>query len=171
MQFVRHPAAALLLCLFTTGVFLAATHATVHAADWRLKGWEQGSAYDALYIPADREKFTAVIEKVIDITPMPGMDEGVGLIAKRDDTGEKVTVHIGPKDFVTTRSDWAAVTPGAKAKIYGVYNDLADKEIFLLNKIVVGDKMVKVRKTGDGRGWWTLTPEELAKEEADNKAE
>ncbi|MCA1986093.1 MAG: hypothetical protein LDL27_06420 [Desulfovibrio sp.] len=166
---MRHPRQCVFPVLFCLVMMTLATPAG--AADMRLKGWEHGSPYNALYIPADREKFTAVIEKIMDITPMPGMDLGMGLIAKRDDTGEKVMVHIGPKDFVTTRPDWSAVVPGAKAKIYGVYNDLDGKEIFLLNKIVIGNKMVKVRKTGDGRGWWTLTPEELAKEEADNKVE
>lgn len=154
-------------CLLT----LALTAALACAADMRLKGWEDGSPYNKLYIAADREKFMAVIDKVTDVVPMPGMDEGVGLLVTREDTGEKVVVHIGPKDFVTTRASWGIVAPGVKAKIYGVYNDLGDKEIFLLNKLVVGDKMLKVRKTGDGKAWWNLPADELAKEEADNKVE
>lgn len=141
------------------------------AAELRLKGWEPGTDYDKLYIPADREKFKGTIDKVIDIEPMDGMDTGYGLIVIDRSTGEEITVHVGPQDFVSLRPGWGAMRPGAKVKVYGVYNDLGGEEIFILNKIVSGDQMVKVRKTSDGMAWWNLSPEELAIEDANNEVD
>ncbi len=152
-------------------VVCVAMPAPAQAADLRLKGWESGTEYDQLYIPADREKFKGTIDKIIEITPMDGMDTGLGMVVIDRSTGEAVTVHVGPKDFVTLRPGWAAMRPGAKVKVYGVYNELGEEEIFLLNKIVSGDQMVKVRKTKDGMAWWNLSSEELAVEDANNKVD
>lgn len=135
------------------------------------KGWETGSPYDKLYIPADREKFKGTVEKLVDVTPLPGMAPGVGFVATVDETGERVMVHAGPAAFIAKRAEFDILKPGAKGKIYGVHAEVEGKEVFLLNKIVVGDRQLKVRRTSTGMAWWNLSPEELAREEADNKVE
>ncbi len=149
-------------------VLALAAVTSAHAQDMRLKGWEAGTEYDKLYIPEDREKFKAVYLRTIDITPMPGMDEGQAVIVEDLDYGDEITVHVGPKDFVKNRL--GVLKRGDVCKVYGVWNELDGEEIFVLNKLVCEDtKLVKVRMTRDGMGWWNLSPEDLAKEERDNR--
>lgn len=137
------------------------------ADDMNLKGWEEGSEYDELYIPEDREKFYATFLRTMPIEPFPDMAPGTGILVEDRDTNEEILVHVGPSDFVD--KELSMLRRGDQCKVYGVWNEIDGEWVFLLNKIFCEDtKLIKVRKTSDGTAWWNLSPEELAKEEAAN---
>jgi hypothetical protein len=57
---------------------------------------------------------------------------------------------------------------GDKIKVRGVWADIDGKEIFMASKLKKGDNLeLKVRRTRDGVPYWTMTPEEVAKEKED----
>ncbi len=130
-----------------------------------LAGWEDGSEYNKLYTPDEREDFKAKIHRVIEVTPMEGMAPGVGLIVIEKGTDEQIEVQMGPESYVKPKI--SIFKPGDMVKVYGVWSELDGKDVFLCNKVkrLSDEKQVKVRRTRDGKAWWNMTPEELAKEE------
>jgi C-terminal processing protease CtpA/Prc len=130
-----------------------------------LAGWERNSAYNKYYDVSEFDDFKGVVEEVVDITPLSGMAPGVGLKVK-DQDGDMVEVHLGPKSFV--KLDAIGLKPGDKVKVKGVWVALNDKDVFLASKVKKGeDSELKVRRTKDGAPYWTFTPEELAREKGD----
>jgi len=127
-------------------------------------GWEKGSAYDQLFRPAEADRIKAIIEAITEITPLPGMSPGVGLKV-RDADGQQVLVHIGPGWFV--KPDELGVREGDEVKIKGAWAEIAGEDVFIASKIKKGEFVeYKVRLTRDGTPFWTLSPEELARERA-----
>jgi hypothetical protein len=127
-----------------------------------ITGWERGGAYDAHYKTSEFDSFKGVVEDISDIIPMPGMAPGVGLKV-RDQDGDVVNVQVGPKSFVNLES--ISLKKGDKVKVKGAWAEIDDKDIFMASKIKKGEYIeFKVRRTKDGMPYWTMTPEELAKE-------
>ncbi len=127
-----------------------------------LAGWERDSAYNKHYDASEFDDFKGVVEEIIDITPLPGMAPGLGLKVK-DQDGDVVEVHLGPKSFVKPES--IGLKKGDKVKVKGVWAALNDKDVFLASKVKKGEHVeLKVRRTRDGAPYWTFSPEELAKE-------
>lgn len=125
-------------------------------------GWEKGGAYDRHYDVSEFDQFKGQVEDIIEITPMSGMAPGVGLVI-RDESGDQVEVQIGPKGFVDLQS--IALKKGDKVKVKGVWAEIDGKDVFMASKIKKGEFIeVKVRKTKDGAPFWSMTPDELAKE-------
>lgn len=127
-----------------------------------LTGWEKDSAYNKLYNVSEYDDFKGVVEEIVEVTPMPGMAPGVGLRV-RDQDKEMVEVHLGPKSFV--KVDGLPFKKGDKIKVKGVWAALSGKDVFLASKVKKGDDVeVKMRRTKDGVPYWTMPPDELAKE-------
>lgn len=125
-------------------------------------GWEKGGEYDKHYNPAEQDDFKGVVESIVDITPLPGMAPGVGIVV-RDQDGDVVNIQLGPKSFVNV--DSIGLKKGDKVKVKGAWTDLGEKEVFIASKVKKGENIeLKVRRTKDGTPFWTLSPEELAKE-------
>jgi hypothetical protein len=135
------------------------------AAPADMGGWQVDGAYNKLYQASELDKLKGHVQKVIEITPMKGMAPGVGLIMK-DGDGDKVIVHIGPKWFL---GDSIGIKRGERIKVKGSWAEIDGKDVFMASKIKKGDFFeLKVRLTKNGKPFWTMSPEELAKERASN---
>lgn len=126
-------------------------------------GWEEEGAYNQLYTASELDKLKGYVQKVTTVVPMKGMSPGVAVIIK-DGDGEKVMVHVGPKWFL---GDSIGIKRGEKIKVKGSWAEIDGKDVFMASKIKKGDYFVlKVRLTKNGKPFWTMTPEELARERA-----
>ena len=136
--------------------------AVAFAAD--VKGWEKGGAYDKFYDAKETDSFKGRVEDVIEITPMPGMAKGVGLVVRDKKDNKAETVHLGPKDFVNL--DSVGLRKGDSVKVYGVWATVGGKDVVIASKVKKDDdKQLKVRRTKDGMPWWSMSPDELAAEQ------
>ena len=130
-------------------LFLLVT-VSAYAAPKDMGGWEEDGAYNQLYKATELDKFKGNVQKIIEIVPMKGMAPGIGLIMK-DGDGDKV---IGIKR-------------GERIKVKGSWAEIDGKDIFMASKIKKGDFFeLKVRLTKNGKPFWTMDPEELARERA-----
>jgi len=126
-------------------------------------GWEKGSAYDKFYDPKEADSFKGRVEDIIDITPMPGMAKGVGIVVRDKKDNKVETVHLGPKDFVDLAS--IGLKKGDSVKVTGVWATIGGKEVVIASKIKKDETMsLKVRRSRDGMPWWSMPEDELAKE-------
>ena len=125
-------------------------------------GWEKGGEYDRHYDASELDDLKGAIEEISEVTPLPGMAPGVGLIV-RDQDGDSVKIHLGPKGFVKLEA--AGIKKGDKVKVKGAWTEFDGKEIFMASKVKKGENIeLKVRRTKDGTPFWSLSAEELAKE-------
>ena len=126
-------------------------------------GWGEGDAYNKLYQASELDRLKCTVKKVIEVVPMKGMSPGVALIVD-DGEGEDITVHIGPKWFL---GETIGIRRGENVKIRGAWAEIEGKDVFMAAKIKKGDFFtLKVRLTKNGKAFWTMSPEELAKEQA-----
>jgi len=145
---------ALLSVLFTAGTGICAD----------MGGWEKDGVYNRLYKPSELDRLKCRVKKVTEVVPMKGMSPAVALVVD-DGDGEEIMVHIGPKWFL---GDTIGVKRDDKVKIKGSWAEIDGKDVFMASKIKKGDYFeLKVRLTKDGTPFWTMTPEELAKERAE----
>ena len=127
-----------------------------------ITGWEKGGAYDRHYNASEFDQFKGIVEDIVEITPMPGMAPGVGLLI-RDEGKDLVKVQLGPKSFVDLKT--IGLKKGDKVKVKGVWAEIKGADVFMASKVKKGENTeVKVRRTKDGTPFWSMTPEELAKE-------
>jgi hypothetical protein len=102
-------------------------------------GWEKDSAYNKLYDLDEWDSLKGNVVGFKQITPLKGMSPGIALLVRDGDSDETITVHLGPSPFVNPNS----------------------------TKVKKGDYYeYKVRLTKDGTPFWTMSPEELARERA-----
>ena len=133
------------------------------AAPEDMGGWQEDGAYNRLYKASELDKLKGTVQKIIEIVPMKGMAPGVGLIMK-DGDGDKVVVHVGPRWFL---GDSIGVKRGERIKVKGSWAEIDGKDVFMASKIKKGDYFqLKVRLTKNGKPFWTMDPEELARERA-----
>lgn len=146
-------------------IFMAAQYAFSDDTDG-IKGWELGSEYNNLYNAKELDRLKGVITKFVEVTPLPGMAEGTALLLDEGD-GEPILVHICPAAYAEAKK--TGLQKGAVTKIRGSWAVIDDKDVFLAAKIKQGEHFeFKVRLTKDGTPFWTMSPEELAKELASN---
>ena len=125
-------------------------------------GWEKDSAYNQRYNAAEMDQIRGVVESIEEITPLPGMKPGIGLIV-RESKSDTIAVHLCPSWFA--QAGEIGLRRGDKVKIKGVWAEIDGRDVFMASKIKKGDYFeFKVRLTKDGTPFWTMTPEELAKE-------
>jgi len=149
---------------FLTALAVLCLGALASAAD--IKGWEKGGAYDKYYDSKEADSFKGRVDDIIEIIPMPGMSPGVGLVVRDKKDNKAETVHLGPKDFV--KLDSIGLKKGDSVKVYGVWATIGGKDVVMASKVKKDeDKQLKVRRTRDGMPWWSMSPEELAKEKKD----
>jgi hypothetical protein len=132
----------------------------------KMGGWEKGGAYDKAYNPSELEQFRATVVKVTTLVPMPGMAPGVALVVKEaEEDDETILVHVCPEWYMDGKG--IGIRKGDRLKIRGSWAEIDGKDIFMASKIKRGDYFVlKVRLTKDGTPFWTLSPEEIAREQA-----
>jgi len=127
-----------------------------------IKGWEVDSEYNSLYNPKERDSIKGTIVKFVKISPLPGMARGTGFILD-EGGGDKVTIHVCPKSYISERE--TGLRRGDWVKVKGAWADIGDDTVFIAAKIKKdGGYSLKVRLTSDGTPFWTMPPEQLAKE-------
>lgn len=127
-------------------------------------GWERKSKYDKLYVPSDRDSLKGTVVGFKEIIPFPGMSPGVAIIVK-DQEGDVVTVHLGPRWFVDPKA--TGIKKDDKVKVKGVWAEINNEDIVMASKISKGDSFeYKLRLTKDGTPFWTMTNEEIERERA-----
>lgn len=128
-----------------------------------MKGWEKGSDYNKLYDLDEWDDFKGYVVGFKKIIPLPGMAAGVALLVRDRDSNEVVTVHLGPRAFVNPNT--VGVRKGEKVKVKGAWAEIKGEEIFMAAKVKKGDHFeYKVRLTKDGTPFWTMSPEQQARE-------
>lgn len=128
-----------------------------------MQGWEEGGAYDKLYKASELDRLKCKVKKVTEVVPMKGMSPAIALIVD-DGDGEEIMVHVGPKWFL---GDAIGINRGDKLKIRGSWAEIDGEDVFMASKIKRGEYFsLKVRLTKNGKPFWSMTPEELAKEQA-----
>jgi len=91
------------------------------------------------------------------------MARGTAFVLKEGD--EEILVHLCPASFATPKE--TGLRKGVKTKVKGCWAVIDDQDIFMAAKVKQGeDFQYKVRLTKNGTPFWTMTPEELAKETA-----
>ena len=99
------------------------------------------------------------------IIPLKGMATEVAPLVRDENSDETVTSHLGPSPFVNPNR--ISLRKGDKVKVKGVWAEIDGKEVFMASKVKKGDYYeYKVRLTKDGTPFWTMSPEELARERA-----
>jgi len=153
--------------LLIFSVLTASTAVVAAGPPKEMGGWEPGSPYNKLYKASELDSFRAEVVKVIEIVPMAGMLPGVALQVK-ESGGEAVEVQVCPSWYIEPGS--VGLKRGDRVKIRGVWAEIDGRDVFMASKIKKGDYFVlKVRLTKDGTPFWTMSPEQLAKEKQHKK--
>ncbi len=126
-------------------------------------GWEIDGAYNKLYEAAEFEAFKGVVVKIKEMAPMPGMSKGVILWVRERGEEEIIRVDVCPTWFAKLRK--TGIKKGDKVHVKGVFAEIDGEDVFMASKVKKGaDWQFKVRLTKDGTPFWTMSPEQLAKE-------
>ena len=125
-------------------------------------GWELGSTYNQYYDASEMDRIRCTVKKVTTKVPLEGMAPGVVLLVE-ESKGDTTPVHVCPEWYLGVKD--VGIKKGDRLKIKGVWAEINDEFIFMASKIKKGDYFVlKVRLTKDGKPFWTMGPEELARE-------
>ena len=125
-------------------------------------GWEPGSPYNRLYNASERDSLKGHIVKIEEVVPMDGMAPGV-VAHVREAEDEVVAVHICPVWYISAAG--TGLKKGDRVKVKGAWAEINGEDVFLAAKISIEDFFVlKVRLTKDGRPFWSMSEEELARE-------
>ena len=128
-------------------------------------GWEQGGEFDKKYSIAEFDKIKGVYAKTEEITPLPGMAGGLAVVVKDRADGQPITVVLGPKSYVKEGLDKLALRDGERLNAYGAWARIGERDVLIATKLKKTEKeFLKVRRTKDGKPFWAMTPEEMAKE-------
>jgi hypothetical protein len=129
-------------------------------------GWEEGSPYNKLYDPKEIDSFKGYVKSISEKIPMPGMTPAVVLLIKE---GEDIhVVHVCPAWYRNGKD--VGIRKGDKVKVKGCWTEIGNEDIFLASKIKKGDYFeFKVRLTKNGKPFWTMSKQELAKELGETK--
>ena len=128
------------------------------------KGWGIDDPYNQLYNPRDFEKFKATVVRLLEVVPMPGMSPATAVEVR--DRSETILVHLCPTWFAKPAD--VGVKPGDFVTVKGCWAEIGGKDVFLGSKVKKGESFeFKVRLTKDGTPFWTMSPQQLAKERDD----
>jgi hypothetical protein len=127
------------------------------------KGWGIDDPYNKLFNSKELEKFKAKVVKVTEVVPMAGMSPATALEVREGSNA--ILVHLAPVWFAKPAD--IGIKPGDQVTIRGCWAEINGKDVFLASKVKKGETQeLKLRLTRDGTPFWTMTPEQLAKERA-----
>ena len=127
------------------------------------KGWQLDSEYNSYYDYKEMDKLKGVVLKFKKVTPLPGMAPGTAFILQEGD--EEILIHLCPQSFADAKE--TGIRRGINTKVKGSWAFINDQDVFIASKVKQGEHFeFKVRLTKDGTPFWTMTPEELAREGA-----
>jgi len=154
-----------ILCLLVlVSVYLAVGALSIHAEEQRdMQGWGESDPYNKYYNVREFEQFRAWVLGFKEEPPMSGMSPATILLVR--DGSEEIDVHLCPTWFAKPQD--VGVKKGDRVKVKGVWAEINGKDVFMASK-VKKDEMFefKVRLTKNGKPFWTMTEEELARERA-----
>jgi hypothetical protein len=152
----------LIISAIVVGLFAGAAGA---AGPADMGGWDEDSAYNRMYDPIEMDKFKALVVKVTEVVPMPGMSPGVALEVREGKRGggDQILVHLCPTWFAEPGD--IGIKRGDQVKLKGVWAEIDGKDVFMASKVKKGEYFeFKVRLTKNGKPFWTMSPEELKRE-------
>ena len=142
------------LCL-NTGIIVA--------KDDNMIGWQKNSAYNRHYNATEIDDFKGTVIAIKEVVPMPGMSPGIVLMVRERD-GESIEVHLCPSGYINRRD--IRFKRKDKVKVKGVWAEIDGRDVFMASKVKKGGYTLKIRLTNDGTPFWTMSPEQLAREKA-----
>ncbi len=127
-----------------------------------MQGWGIDDPYNKLYDVREFEKIRAWVIRVKEVVPMPGMSPATALDVREG--SDVFEVQICPSWY--RKPSEIRLKKNARIKLKGVWAEIDGKDIFMASKIKKDPDIliIKVRLTKDGTPFWTLTPQQLAKE-------
>ena len=131
-----------------------------------MQGWGVDDPYNKFYDVREYEKIRAWVVRVKEIVPMPGMSPATALDVREG--SDEFEVHICPTWY--RKPSEIRLQKNARIKLRGVWAEINGKDVFIASKIKKNPDIdiIKVRLTKDGTPFWTMTPEQLAKEERED---
>lgn len=156
-----------LLIGLVTLMFIAGGNGVLQAKDTQgMVGWEEGSPYNKLYDPKEKDSLKGRVKKFKTVTPLPGMAPGTAFILE-ESKDDKILVHLCPAAFAKAKE--VGFKKGDKVKVKGSWVELDGEDVFIAAKVKKGDHFeFKVRLTSDGTPFWTMSAEQLARERKSN---
>ncbi len=151
------PASILILSLFFSSLICT-------AQENNMAGWGIDDPYNRLYDAQEVDTIKAVVRDIKEITPLPGMAPGLGMEIE-EKSGDRYLVHLCPLAYKNAAS--IGLKKGDKINLRGCLVEIDGKEVIMAAKIKKDEKSIKVRLTSDGKPFWTMSPEELKKELAE----
>jgi hypothetical protein len=129
-----------------------------------MQGWGKDDPYNQLYDVREFEKIRVWVIRVKEVVPMPGMSPATALEVKENVNSEGFEVHLcptwyrKPSEIMVKRND--------RVKLKGAWAEINGRDIFMASKVKKDPdlEIIKVRLTSDGTPFWTMTPDQLAKE-------
>jgi hypothetical protein len=127
-----------------------------------MQGWGIDDPYNKLYDVREYEKIRAWVVRVKEVVPMPGMSPATALDVREG--SDEFEVQICPTWYRNPSE--IRLQKGARIKLKGVWAEINGKDVFIASKIKKDPDIdiIKVRLTKDGTPFWTMTPEQIAKE-------
>ena len=127
-----------------------------------MHGWGIDDPYNKLYDVREYEKIRAWVVRLKEVVPMPGMSPATAMDVREG--SDEFEVQICPTWY--RKPSEIRLQKGARIKLKGVWAEIDGKDVFLASKIKKDPDIdiIKVRLTRDGTPFWTMTPEQLAKE-------
>jgi hypothetical protein len=147
----------MMLLIFTIGTSWA------QAEEQRdMQGWGIDDPYNKLYDIREYEKIRAWVVRIKEVVPMPGMSPATALDVREG--SDEFEVQICPTWY--RKPSEIRLQKNARIKLKGVWAEINGKDVFMVSKIKKDPDIdiIKVRLTKDGTPFWTMTPEQLAKE-------
>jgi hypothetical protein len=121
---------------------------------WKMTpGWEAEGAYCRLYDARTVVTLKGSVERVEDITPLPGMGTGVHLVLHTD--AETVPVHLGPAWYAKAQP--VQIHAGDIVEVTGSRVPCDGKPVIMAAQIKRGNEVAKYRKIS-GRPLWSGVP-------------
>jgi len=127
-----------------------------------MQGWGIDDPYNKLYDVREFEKIRAYVVRVKEVIPMPGMSPATALDVRE---GAYIhEIHLCPTWY--RKPSEIRLKKNERIKIKGVWAEINGKDIFMASKVKKDPDtdIIKVRLTKDGTPFWTMTPQQLAKE-------
>ena len=142
-------------------VLLCAPVVATAAGPQDMGGWEKDSPYNKLYDPRELDSFKGYVKKIFTVVPMTGMAPATALLVEEGEDNVNL-VHVCPEWFAGPQD--IGIRRGDRVNVKGVWAEIDGEFVFMASKVKKGDYFeFKVRVTSDGTPFWTMTPEEQAK--------
>lgn len=131
-----------------------------------MQGWGLDDPYNKLYNPREYEKIRAWVVRIKEVVPMPGMSPATALDVREG--AYTYEVHLCPTWY--RKPSEIHLKKNDRIKLKGVWAEIGGKDFFMASKIKKDPDIdiIKVRLTKDGTPFWTMTPQQLAKEMNDD---